>query len=211
MEDLFDNTRDRWQRSYRYPLYLRSLWVLGLGLAAAAVVFRWRLRGIIESDPRIGWPVVAVLGLAVLWTVWKSVQGWKVKILVSPTSIKACYLGRGRERISWDSMAQIKGKWRLLGHSLTVVGTDGGEVSFRSSLKGYDEVLGFIRAKAPQHIVAQLNEFLEEDEEEDEEERREPEPVAEPAEAADELEERDGEEPAEESPETPEENKDDAV
>ncbi len=207
MEDLFDDTRDRWQRSYRYPLYARFLWVLGLGLAVAAVVFRWRLRGIIESDPRVGWPVVAVLGLVVLWTVWKSVQAWKVKILVSPTSIKAWYLGRGRERISWDSMAQIKGKWRLLGHSLTLVGTDGAKVSFRSSLRGYDEVLGFIRSKAPQHIVAQLDEFLEEDEEEGEEERR----AQEPAEAADEPEERDGEEPAEESPKTPEENKDGAA
>jgi len=207
VEDLFDDTRDRWQRSYRYPLYARFLWVLGLGLAVAAVVFRWRLRGIIESDPRVGWPVVAVLGLVVLWTVWKSVQAWKVKILVSPTSIKAWYLGRGRERISWDSMAQIKGKWRLLGHSLTLVGTDGAKVSFRSSLRGYDEVLGFIRSKAPQHIVAQLDEFLEEDEEEGEEERR----AQEPAEAADEPEERDGEEPAEESPKTPEENKDGAA
>jgi len=207
VEDLFDDTRDRWQRSYRYPLYLRFLWVLGVGLIAAAVVFRWRLRGIIERDPRIGWPVVAVLGLVVLWTVWKSVEAWKVKILVSPTSIKACYLGRGRERISWDSMVQIKGKWRLLGHSLTLVGTDGAKVSFRSSLKRYSNLLGFIRTKAPQQIVVQLDEFLEEDEEKDEEQRREPEPVSEPAEA----EERDGKEPAEESPKTPEESKDDAV
>jgi hypothetical protein len=182
VEDLFDNTRDRWQRSYRYPLTLRLVWLLGVAAIAAAVVFRGRLEGIFEQDPRIGYGVAAVLALFVFACFWTSLRAWECKILISPTSIKAQYLLRGRERISWDSMAQVVGKWRLLGHSLTLVGTDGAKVRLRSSIRNYDEILGFIRKKAPAAIVQRLEAFLEDEELEEEQpdetdEEAEPEPV----------------------------------
>jgi len=193
VEDLFDESKDRWQKSYRYPLYLRFLWVVGVGIAAAAYVLRGRLWNIVEGDPRIGWAVVAVIGLAVLWTFWKSLKAWESRIVVSPTSLKAWYLLRSRERVSWDSMDRLVGKWRLIGHTLTLFGTDGARIRMRSNISRYGEILAFIRAKAPAHIVKELDEFLS-DEEEPEEQDQEPEP----------------EEPGGES-EEPEEKKEDAA
>jgi hypothetical protein len=196
VEDLFDDTRDRWQRSYRYPLIQRFLWLLGVGAIVAAVVLRSRLQALLEQDPRVGYGVVAVAAVFVFACFWKSLRAWECKILVSPTSIKAWYLLRGRERVSWDSMERLVGKWRLFGHSLTIVGTDGAQVRMRSSLSKYDEVLSFIRNKAPKHIVEQLDAFLAEDEDD---------APPKPQDAAPEA----GDEPMDET-EAPEETREDA-
>lgn len=168
MEDLFDNTRDRWQKSFRHPVYQRLLFLGGIAILAAAMVFWPRLRSIIDADPRVGWPVVGVIGLATVWCFWVSVKAWECKILISPTAIKAWYLLRGRERISWDSMDRVVYKWRLLGHTLVLYGTDGARVRIRSSLKGYDEVMEHIRGRAPKHIVEQIDRLLFEEEEDEE-------------------------------------------
>ncbi|MFC1806168.1 hypothetical protein ACFL09_04220 [Planctomycetota bacterium] len=164
MADLFDETRDKWQKSYRYPLYLRFLWLVSVGLVVATFVWQERLKTIVAQDWRIGWGVIAVIILVAVACIWKSIRAWGCKILISPTSIKAWYLLRGRDRISWDSMDRIVGKWRLLGHTILVIGTDGAKVHIGSSLSGYDELMGFIRDKAPAHIVQQIDEFLSDDE-----------------------------------------------
>ena len=170
MDDLFDHTRDKWQKSYRQPFYQRLLFVVGIGIIVAAVVFRERIREIIASDPRIGWPVVGAIALMALACFWISIRAWECKILISPTSIKAWYLLRGRERVSWDSMDRVVYKWRLLGHTLIIHGTDGARIRLRSSLRGYDEVMDFIRAKAPGHIAGRIDELLGEEDAEEKEE-----------------------------------------
>jgi len=169
VEDLFDSTRDKWQKSYRQPRYLRLLFLVGIAIVVAAVVFRARIRGIIENDPRVGWPVVGAIALMALACFWTSIRAWECKILISPTSIKAWYLFRGRERVSWDSMDRVVYKWRLLGHTLTVYGTDGARIRLRSSLRGYDEVIDFVRAKGPKHIADRIDELLGDEDAEDEE------------------------------------------
>ena len=168
MEDLFDSAKDRWQRSYRYPIYQRHVWVVGVAVLAAAVLLRHRIREIFVSDARIGWAVVAALALVVLWCAWTTFRAWKCKILISPTAIKARLLFSGRQRISWEHMQEVVYKWRPLGHVLVFIGTDGARVVFRSSITGYDEVLDFVRDNAPEHIINQLDEIFGEEEEEDE-------------------------------------------
>ena len=165
----------RWQKSYRYPVYQRHMWAVGVAIVAAAAVLRHRIREILITDPRIGWAIVAALTLLVLWCFWTTFRAWKCKILVSPTAIKARLLFSGRQRISWDHMEEVDYKWRPLGHTLVFIGTDGARVIFRSSIGGYDEMLDFIRANAPEHIVTQLDEILgeEEDEEYEEDEEQE--------------------------------------
>ena len=175
MEDLFDSSRDKWQRSYRQPVGQRLLFLVGIGAIAAAVVFRARIREIIENDPRIGWPVVGAIALMALACFWTSIRAWECKILISPTSIKAWYLLRGRERVSWDSMDRVVYKWRLLGHTLTIYGTDGARIRLRSSLRGYDEVMDFVRAKAPGHIAERIDELLGDEDADEEPEAEEPE------------------------------------
>lgn len=167
MEDLFDNTRDRWQKSYRQPLYQRLLFLVGIAIVVAAALLQARIRELIAGDPRAGWALVGGIALVTLGCWWVSIRAWECKILISPTSLKAWYLFRGRERISWDSMDRVVCKWRLIGHTLLVFGTDGARVRLRSSLRGYDQVIGFIRAKAPQHIIDQLDEALSDEEDEE--------------------------------------------
>ena len=174
MEDLFDDTRDRWQRSYRHPMYLRLLWIVGVAIVVAAVVFRARIRDVIASNPLVGWLVVGAIAFLAFSSVWTSIRAWESKILISPTSIKAWYLFRGRERISWDSMDHVSYKWRLLGHTLILHGTDGARVRVRSAITGYDEIVDFVRAKAPQYIVDQIDDLLGEEQDAENEEPEEP-------------------------------------
>ena len=172
MEDLFDNTRDRWQKSFRHPLYLRFLWLLGVAIVVVAVLFRERLHTGIAKNAIVGWATVGGIAFLAFCCFWTSMRAWECKILISPTSIKAWYLFQGRERISWDKMDRVVYKWRLIGYTIMLVGTDGAKVRIRSALKGFDEIIGFIRTKAPEHIVKQLDEILEEPEEEDAEDAK---------------------------------------
>jgi len=169
VEDLFDSTRDRWQKSYRYPFYLRHMWVAGIGIVIAAIVMRHRIRETFVSDPRIGWAVAGGIALLVLWCLWTTLQAWRCKILISPTAVKARLLFSGRQRISWEHMEEVRYRWRPLGHTIVLVGADGATVAFRSSIAKYDEMLDFIRANAPEHIVQQLDEIFGEDEFDDDE------------------------------------------
>ena len=66
-------------------------------------------------------------------------------------------------------MEEVRYRWRPLGHTLVLVGADGATVAFRSSIAKYDEMLDFIRANAPEHIVQQLDEIFGEDEFDDDE------------------------------------------
>ncbi|MBL7223916.1 MAG: hypothetical protein ISS72_08685 [Candidatus Brocadiae bacterium] len=177
MEDLFDKTRDRWQKSFRHPLYLRYLWVFGLLLIAAPIVLPPYVPQLGPAYPRRVLALWVVVAVVVLWTFWTSFQAWRVKLMLSPTSIKAHYLFQGRMRISWDHMDRVIYKWRPLGHILVLVGTDGGRVTIRSSIQRYDEIIDLIRAKAPEHIVKQLDEHLGDYDDDDEDDAAdEPEP-----------------------------------
>lgn len=174
MEDLFDKARDRWQKSFRHPLYLRLSFLFGLALIAAAIVGPRYVPRINLEDPTRRWVLYGVVALVALWTFWASFQAWKCKILISPTSIKAHCIWHGRMRISWEHMDRVVYKWRPLGHLLVLVGSDGGKVGIRSAMKGYDEIIDLIRAKAPEHIVRQIDDYIGVDDDEDDEAQPDP-------------------------------------
>jgi len=176
VEDLFDSSRDRWQKSFRYPLYLRLLWIVGVAIVVAAIVWRGRIREVIASDARIGWAVVGGIVILALGCIWASVRSWETKILISPTAIKAWYIFRGRERISWDHMEKVVCRWGLPGHTLVLIGTDGARVRVRSSISRYDELVDHIRTNAPKHIGTQLDEIFGEEVVDEGEEELTPQP-----------------------------------
>lgn len=192
MEDIFDKTRDRWQRHFRYPLTLRFLWLLAIGIVVATLVMHARVEEFFEDRPRPKWVAYGVLGFVVLFLLWTSFRAWFTHIIVSPTSIKVAILSQGRRRISWINILEVRCKWRLLGHTLTFIGSDGAQVPFRSSIKGYDDLIRLIRGNVPDHINAQLDDFLGEEQEEEEPEpapeaQAPPSPEAEPEDTQDEA------------------------
>ena len=173
MEDLFDKTKDRWQRHFRYPLVLRFLWVAGILIAVAALLVaidwpRWepldKVRDAVTATPRRRYAAFGAAILAALWCVWVSFKSWATHIICSPTSIKMSVLYHGRRRISWVNIREVHYKWRLLGHTLTFFGSDGARVAFRSSINGYDSIIALLRDRVPDHINARLDELIGEEE-----------------------------------------------
>ena len=175
MEDLFDKTKDRWQRHFRYPLVLRFFWVAGILIAVAALLVaidwpRWepldKVRDAVTATPRRRYAAFGAAILAALWCVWVSFKSWATHIICSPTSIKMSVLYHGRRRISWVNIREVHYKWRLLGHTLTFFGSDGARVAFRSSINGYNSIIALLRDRVPDHINARLDELIGEEEEE---------------------------------------------
>lgn len=173
MEDLFDKTKDRWQRHFRYPLVLRFLWMAGILIAVAALLVaidwpRWepldKVRDAVTATPRRRYAAFGAAILAALWCVWVSFKSWATHIICSPTSIKMSVLYHGRRRISWVNIREVHYKWRLLGHTLTFFGSDGARVAFRSSINGYDSIIALLRDRVPDHINARLDELIGEEE-----------------------------------------------
>jgi len=201
--DVYDETAEGWERSYRYPLYERMLWLVSIAALVGAIVGRSELRQLMDEDRRRGLAAVAVIAFFGLLCLWISFRAWQSKVIISPTSLKGWYFMQGHERISWGNIDEVLYHWRLIGHKLTFVGTDGARVRFRSSISGYDELLSFIRANSPEHIADQLEELFGEEEEEEYEEEEEEieEEEEEKEEAEDEEEEIDEEEEEEEEDE----------
>lgn len=175
MQDIFeDSSSNKPEKSFRYPLYERFLWLAVVAAGVLAIIWRRRIGDFVADDPRRGYIALAAVGFFLLVALWISLRAWASRIIISPTSIKVKVIGQGYLRISWRHIQRVIYKWRLLGHKLVFVGTDGARVSFRSSIRDYYELVDFIRANAPEHVLDQLEEiFGEEDyaaEDEDEEE-----------------------------------------
>jgi len=173
VDDLYEIRRDRSEKSFRYPLYERWLFLVGIIVAVAALIVQDRLGELMVESKAKGIGIVAGIALFVLMTFWISFRGWKSKILLTHKSIKAWYFWQGFSRISWQHIKDVHYSWRPLGHRLTFVGSDGATVSYRSSIGDYDLLMDYVRANAPEHIVHELDEIFgdyEDDEVEDDEE-----------------------------------------
>lgn len=185
MVDTYDRKRDRWQRKFKYPLYVRLLFIVPLLLVGGLILFFTldavdnidllkRARDYLEDHDRARYAVLGVVGLVSVWLLYISLRSWMAYIIVSPSSIKHHIVAHGRLRISWEHMTEIEYRRRLLGHSLVLHGSDGGMVSFRSSIKKYDDLIALIHKNAPNDVQAQLEELLaDEDEEEWEDDEEE--------------------------------------
>jgi hypothetical protein len=171
VEDIFELRRDQEEAFvFRYPLYERFLFILGLAAAAASALGRNRIHAQFADSVQMEFAAFGLIGLFVAACFWISFRAWQSKIIASPTALKARYLGQGVERVSWDHIAGVVYKWRLLGHVLVFHGTDGSRVRFRSSISGYDSLLRIIRSNTPAHILDQLDELLGEQDDEEEKE-----------------------------------------
>ena len=167
MDDLYDIRHDRSEKSFRYPLYERWLFVVGIVVGVASLVVQERLGQFIQDSKPKGIAIVAGISLFVLLSFWISIRSWMSKILVTHKSIKAWFLWQGFSRISWQHMKEVDYGWRLLGHRLTFYGSDGARVSFRSSITSYDRLLEYIRANAPDHILEELDDIFGDDEDDE--------------------------------------------
>ncbi len=207
--DIFDTEKPATDRVFRYPLYERFMWLVAVATAIATVVFARQVRDFISSEGRRAWLVLAVVAAFLLLTIWVSLRAWVSKVVLSPVSLKARVFGQGIQRIRWIHIQRVLYKWRPLGHKLIFVGSDGAKVTIRSSIKGYDELMAFIRESAPDPVLDQLDEIFGEEEPEEEPaeepeeapstEPPEPAPEPEPAEEEDAGEDEGG--PKQESPE----------
>ena len=178
MEDLFNKEQDKWQLKFRYPLWVRFLWLVAILALVAMLIWRAELTKLFQEDATRGWAALAIIALVCLFCIWTSVRAWLSFIIVSPTSIKVEVHFHGRQRIGWDNVAEVRYKGRLLGHTIILVGSDRAQVAFRSSLSKHDKLINVIRDRAPAHIAAQLDDLLGEeyeDEDEDQEGQEEPE------------------------------------
>jgi len=200
VEDIFELRKEKEEAFvFRYPFYERFLFVLGLGAAGASFFLRDRIFALFP-DGTSKYAAVGIIGFFVLACFWISFRAWQSKIIASPTALKARYVGQGVERVSWDHINEVVYKWRLLGHVLVLIGSDGSRVRFRSSISGYDRLLRIIRSNAPAHILDQLDDLLGEEDEEEEEkeevpkEQSKPEPIKEQAHPPAEEEEAEDEE-----------------
>lgn len=205
MADTYDRKRDRWQRKFKYPLYVRLLFIVPLLLVGGLILFFTldavdnidllkRARDYLDDHDRARYAVLGVVGLISVWLLYISLRSWMAYIIVSPSSIKHHIVTHGRLRISWEHTTEIEYRRRLFGHSLVLHGSDGGMVSFRSSIKKYDDLIAIIHKNAPNDVQAQLEEFLADEEEEEweedeerEDDEEENEPEKEPKEGTDET------------------------
>jgi len=184
--DIFDTERRAPDRVFRYPIYERFLWLVVLAVAVLVAVFRRHVWDFLASEGQRGLLVLGVVALFLLITVWISFRAWVSKVVISPVSLKATVFGQGVQRISWVHIQEVVYKWRPFGHKLVFIGSDGARISFRSSIQGYDELLGYIRESAPEPVRDQLEDiFGEEKASEEEEEPAGVEPQPEPAPAPD--------------------------
>ncbi len=167
--DIFDTERPAPDRVFRYPLYERWLWLMVLVVAILALVFLRHIREFIETEGPRALAVLAVVVLFLFITVWISLRAWISKVIISPVSLKARVFGQGVQRISWIHIQRVAYKWRPLGHKLIFIGSDGARVSFRSCIRGYTQLISFIRDNAPQPVLDQLEELIGEEEEPEEE------------------------------------------
>lgn len=185
MVDTYDRKRDRWQRKFKYPLYVRLLFIVPLLLVGGLILFFTldavdnidllkRARDYLDLHDKARYAVLGVVGLISVWLLYISLRSWMAYIIVSPSSIKHHIVAHGRLRISWEHTTEIEYRRRLFGHSLVLHGSDGGMVSFRSSIKKYDDLIALIHKNAPNDVQAQLEELLaDEDEEEWEDDEEE--------------------------------------
>ncbi len=177
MDDLYRNLRrDHSEKSFRYPLYERWLFLVGIIVAVATLIVQDRIGDILLQSKTKGIALIAGISLFVFLSFWISVRSWMSKILVTHKSIKCWFLWQGFSRISWQHMKDVYYGWRLLGHKLTFYGSDGATVAFRSSITNYDRLMDYIRANAPDHIIEELDDIFgdyEDDEDLDEEEDEE--------------------------------------
>ena len=174
MENIFfdddDDRKPTPERSFRYPLYERFLWLVAVLAGIAAFVGYSYIRDFVERDPRRGWAIIGVVGAFLLATIWISLRAWMSKVIVSHTSLKVKALWQGYQRISWSHVQRVIYKWRPLGHKLIFVGSDGAKVAFRSAISSYDLLMDFIRQNVPEQVNDQLEEIFGEEEFEEEEE-----------------------------------------
>jgi len=171
VEDIFFDDDDRKptpERSFRYPLYERFLWLVAVLAGIAALVGYPYIRDFVERDPRRGWAIIGVVGAFLLATIWVSLRAWMSKVIVSHTSLKMKALGQGYQRISWGHVQRVIYKWRPLGHKLIFVGSDGAKVAFRSAVSNYDLLMEFIRQNVPEQVNDQLDDIFGEEEYEEE-------------------------------------------
>ncbi len=206
--DIFDTEKAAPDRVFRYPVYERYLWLTVVVVAVAALVFLRHVQDFLAMEGTRGWAVVGVVVLFLLITIWVSLRAAISKVVISPVSLKARVFGQGVQRISWVHIQAVVYRWRPLGHKLVFIGSDGAKVSFRSAIRGYDQLIGFIRESAPGPVRDQLEDIFGEEAFPDEEGPEAPEapeaapPALEPPE--DEHEEEEEEEPSEEAPRPPE-------
>jgi hypothetical protein len=181
---VYDKKSDRWQRQFRYPLRQRLLFVVALLLVAGVLlaynwdrvgdigpIFRAKLK--LEERPRMAWAALGALVVFTAWAFYVSFRAWMTRIIISPSSIKLHIVFHGRQRVSWEHATEVEYKWRLFGHTLILYGSDGGSVHFRSSIRGYDELIALIHHYAPAVIREQFEELLAPEEYEDYAEERE--------------------------------------
>lgn len=202
--DIFDTDKPTPDRVFRYPLYERLLWLMVVVVGVLVLVFLRHIRDFVAAEGQRAWVVLGVVVFFLLTTIWISLRAWISKVVISPVSLKARAFGQGVQRISWVHIQKVRYKWRPLGHKLVFIGSDGARVSFRSCIRGYDQLLGYIRESAPQHVLDQLEDIFGEEGTQNEE-LPEPEEAAQPAPAAgvSEAEEPEDEEPEEAHQETP--------
>ncbi|MFW6107462.1 MAG: hypothetical protein ACOC8A_02105 [bacterium] len=163
-EDLYDPKRDRSEKGFHYPLYERMLWLVGIAAIIGVLVAQDRLAELYREDKRRAAGVAVIIVLFVFACFWVSFRAWQSKIIISHRCIKAWYLFQGYARISWSNVRELDYKWVLLGHKLTLIGSDGARVTFRSSISRYDELIDHIRRNAPENIGRQLDELFGEEE-----------------------------------------------
>lgn len=201
--DIFDTEKAAPDRVFRYPVYERYLWLTVVVVAVAVLVFLRQVRAFLDDEGSRGWAVLGVVVLFLLITIWVSLRAAISKVVISPVSLKARVFGQGIQRISWVHIQAVVYKWRPLGHKLIFIGSDGARVSFRSSIRGYDQLIAFIRESAPEPVRDQLEEIFGEEKvpEEEEEEPEAPAPIEEPPEEEEAPEEEP--EPAQPPPEPP--------
>jgi len=168
--DIFDTERPAPDRVFRYPLHERWLWIVVVVVVALGVVFFGHIQEFMSAEGQRALAVLGVVVFFLLMTIWVSLRAWISKVVLSPVSLKARVFGQGVQRISWVHIQAVVYKWRPLGHKLIFIGSDGAKVTFRSSIRGYDQLLGFIRESAPPHVRDQLDDILGEEEEEIEDE-----------------------------------------
>ncbi len=170
MDDILEQTRKTPEKSFRYPLYERLLFVVPLLAGVAIVVFWGYIRAVLEEQGKRGWAALAFALFVLFIMVIISIRGWLSKIIISPTSIKAKVFGQGYIRISWHHVVKVIYKWRLLGHKLVLVGSDGATIGIRSSIRDYDTLLDYIHENVSEEVADQLEEIFGEPEEEEIEE-----------------------------------------
>jgi len=170
VDKILDQPRSIPEKMFHYPLYERFLFVVPLFAGIAMVAFWDYIRAVLEEQGKRGWAALA-LALLVLFVMFViSVRGWVSRIIISPTSIKAKVFGQGYIRISWQNVVRVVYKWRLLGHKLVLVGSDGASIGIRSSIRDYDTLLDYIHENVSEEVADQLEEIFGEPEEEEIEE-----------------------------------------